>query len=283
MILNFFRAKDYSNFGDELNPYIFNHIFPELLNNNVFKDIDFYGIGSIIDSRISKNTKAVIFGTGVRDITIPYNTINWDIRFLRGPISSNTLGFNGEKYIADAAYCMLCEKALISNTDKKTYKFSLMPHYRQMDKINWDIISDMTGIHIIDPRKGPKDVIQEIAKSEKILTIAMHGAIVADILRVPWLRIKMEAIGAEHPMLSDIKWLDFLLALDLKDEFIQVKNFFAYKNKFSFKQMITYYEITKRLRNACNKGRFQLTEDRKLLEITEKLNKEIQLLKDKYK
>ena len=48
-----------------------------------------------------------------------YNTINWDVRFLRGPVSSNILGFKGEKYIADGAYCMLYDETLIPKVSSK--------------------------------------------------------------------------------------------------------------------------------------------------------------------
>ena len=282
MNLIFFRAKDYTNFGDELNPYIFHHFFPDFFNQTHNDKINFYGIGTIIDSRINSEEKNIIFGTGIRDITIPYDKKKWDVRFLRGPISSNVLGYNGEKFIADAAYCMLCDKTLLPQNKIKKYEYSFMPHYRQMDKINWNLIERITGIHIIDPRKSLSYVFEEIAQTKKLLTIAMHGAIVADLLRIPWLRIKMEAIGSEPPVISDIKWLDFLLALNLKDEYIQIKNYYPYSRKYSIKSQLTHAEIIYKIEVACKKGKFQLTNEKQLSAISAKLNDEIYSLKTKY-
>jgi len=282
MNLKFFRAPDYNNFGDELNPYIFNHLFSEIFSLKKYAEFDFYGIGSIIDSRISADINAILFGTGIRDITKSYVTKKWDVRFLRGPISSNVLGFRGEKYIADAAYCMLCDESLLPVCKKKRFKISIMPHYRQMDKLDWGIIMKMAGVNIIDPREPIEQILQDIADSEKLLAIAMHGAIVADILRVPWQRIKMEAIGAEKQMISDMKWLDFISALDLKDNFVHIKNFDGVIKRTSPWFWITYYEIIRRIKASKRNGKFQLSTDKKLMEVKQKLDREINLFKIDY-
>ncbi len=184
--------------------------------------------------------------------------------------------------IADSAYCLLCTPELLPKKGKKEYKFSLMPHYRQMDKINWNIVSKLTGIHIIDPRKSINFILEEINKSEKLLSIAMHGAIVADILRVPWLRIKMDALGAELPYFSDIKWLDFLNALNLENHYLQIKNYIPFAKKNSAWYWISFYERVNILNKSKKCTFFQLSTHEKIFEIKEKLETEIIHFIEKY-
>lgn len=79
--LKYFSAPN-GNFGDELNPYIFKTLFPDLLKESTEKNtIDFYGIGTLIDSRIDQNKQTILFGTGVNDISMTYKKDNWDIFF----------------------------------------------------------------------------------------------------------------------------------------------------------------------------------------------------------
>ena len=67
------------------------------------------------------------------------------------------------------------------------------------------------GIRYIDPRLGVGQVIEAIARSEMLITEALHGAIVADSLRVPWVAL--------HDRRNDdtllFKWQDWCLSVGL--------------------------------------------------------------------
>jgi len=283
MNLYYFKNTKYSNFGDELNDILFNKLFSKEFNSHKNKNIDFYGIGSIIDNRISTKRKSVFFGTGIRDVTKTYNTTNFDIRFVRGPITSNILGFKGKKVIADAAYALLNTPELLpTKPHKKKFKFSLMPHYKQMNKVNWHKIEKITNIHIIDPRKDCFHIMDEIASTEKLLTIAMHGAIVADILRVPWLRMKMEAIDSEIPLVTEIKWTDFLIPLNLKDAYIKINNYQTFKKSKSIIRILFLIELILKLIKSKKNIEFQLSSPVILEKIKLLINKEIKSFKKDY-
>jgi len=280
--LNYFIAKDYPNFGDELNPYIFNHLFSSIFNSPKYNYVNFYGIGSIIDSRISEDSDAIIFGTGIRDIARNYNTLNWDIRFTRGPITSNVLGFREPKYIADAAYCMLCDDYFLPKSIEKKYDYSLIPHYRQMDKLDWNLIGKITGINIIDPRDSVQNILNKIAETKLMLCIAMHGAIVSDIVRTPWHRIKMDAIGSESSFLSDLKWLDFTSSMNLKTSYTHIKNYHLPIRYYSPKYWTFYIELIRRISEAKKTNQYQLTSDNDIKKIKEKLQIEIDTFRTDY-
>lgn len=281
MKLEFFRGKDYSNFGDELNPYIFHHIFKNCFEKTAFESKYFYGIGSIIDQRICENNENIIFGTGIRDITLKYNTTTWDIRFVRGPITANALNLPPDKVVADAAYCLLTTPELLP-PKKPLFKYSIMPHYRQMDKLNWRLISILTGVKVIDPRKELKVVLREVASTQKLISVAMHGAIVADIYRIPWHRLKMEAVGSEDPFISDLKWLDFLSALGLEKQHTRIKTYSGTRNWTSPWFWITYIEIIRQIKQIKKSNSFQISSEQKINDIKSKLIIQIKRFQNDY-
>lgn len=72
----------------------------------------------------------------------------------------------------------------------KKWKYSFMPHVGSLDFFDWEAICNKLNINFIDPRENPLTVLTNIRASEKIITEAMHGAIVADSFRIPWIATK---------------------------------------------------------------------------------------------
>lgn len=252
MNLKYFKAEK-GNFGDELNPFIFNRLLKCISQPDNYSDIDFYGIGTLIDRRIDETRRTVLFGTGIRDICRTYNQMNWNIFFLRGPVSANILK---AKCITDSAYAIL----LLDNfpdsvpCHKKKYPISIIPHYRHMNYINWTYITQHVDINIIDPQQPVETVIAQINQSKKIIASAMHGAIMADICRVPWVRLRMEVIPAESFFISDLKWTDWLSSLSLNDVAIPIRNYWITQEGkaciqahneliFTLKNIISYKDL----------------------------------------
>lgn len=210
------------NFGDDLNPWL----WPQLLqNSNLNEDVAFLGIGSILfnGNRILnpyQTHKKIVFGTGIR----PSNDFKrfeygeeWDIRFLRGPLSSMSIG-NEAPYITDAAYALrqLPTFSDYTNIEKK-YEVSLMPYFGSVQFFDWEAICKQLGYHYISPlsENGVDFTLREIAASKKLITEAMHGAILADVLRVPWHRYILSTFNRETARVSEFKWMDWLFSLNL--------------------------------------------------------------------
>jgi succinoglycan biosynthesis protein ExoV len=209
------------NFGDDLNDWLWPIIFGRGSQHDDNKL--FYGIGTIL----SKSTKLVdtnskigkiVFGTGVRPSFDPI-TIDksWDIKFVRGPLSSMALGGEVE-YISDAAYTIrhLDSFPEFLNSDKK-HEISLIPHISSTSKFDWRAICIELGFNYISPHSesGVEYTIREIASSKYILAEAMHGAILADILRIPWKRFVLSTTTGEGTMISEFKWMDWLFSLKI--------------------------------------------------------------------
>lgn len=205
------------NFGDDLNAWLWPKFFGAAHSNGDA----FVGIGSILckDSPLFKDLqhkRKIVFGTGVRPSYQAFKfDPSWDVKFLRGPFSSNYFN-NKHEYIADAAYGlgMMDDYSDYVNTPKK-YKVSVIPYFKSLEFFNWQAICDKLGYHYISPQaeNGIAETLREIAASEYIITEAMHGAIIADILRVPWSRFVLTTPYTEGSGVSEFKWMDWLYSI----------------------------------------------------------------------
>jgi succinoglycan biosynthesis protein ExoV len=206
------------NFGDDLNAWL----WPKFFNNNKNDNKVFIGIGSILyndfpEFKLIQDKNKIVFGTGIRNSYSPFEIDNtWSVKFLRGPLSAYTMN-NQFEYIADAAYALSLAENFnsILNTPKK-YDVSVIPYFKSLDYLNWKEICDQLGFHFISPSAegGLENTLKEIAASRFVISEAMHGAIIADILRVPWNRFVFSTPYTEGPMVSEFKWSDWLYSID---------------------------------------------------------------------
>ena len=208
------------NFGDDLNKWLWPQLFKDIPDTD---DCYFLGIGTLllggspVLNKIS-HAKKIVFGSGVRPsesyVTFRADSLT-DIKFLRGPLSALYLN-NKYEYITDAAYAIRhIEKfQQLKNTEKK-YEISVMPYFLSVDSFNWKSICKQLGFHYISPfsEKGVEFTLQEIASSRYLISEAMHGAIAADLLRVPWHRFILSTPHTEGEMVSQFKWADWLQSI----------------------------------------------------------------------
>jgi succinoglycan biosynthesis protein ExoV len=206
-----FYYKDPSgNFGDDLNAWLWPRLIPELLDDR--DDTLFVGIGSILDRRIPQEPRKIVFGTGVGYGLLPMLDETWQICCVRGPLTAKALGLPAEVAITDPAALV---RTVRTPPEIKKHKVSFMPHFRTpahaaATGANLAGICASLGIHYIDPCGEVEDVIDSIENSHKVITEAMHGAIVADALRVPWVPVQLSQ------RILNLKWIDWCTSLHLK-------------------------------------------------------------------
>lgn len=294
MDLCYFHSEK-RNFGDDLNPYILEHFIPNF--KDLGDDTVIYFIGTILfdgfvgEKKIQNfaDKRKIILGSGVRFINNP-PTIDakWDIRFLRGPLSSLTLANNCNNYITDPAY-LVRELPVFADLPKnKKYEISLMPHFLSLDKIDWKKLCDKYEVNFISPSDKNIDfILSEIAQSEVLITEAMHGAIIADALRVPWKRFKWYSHVCESEMVSEFKWSDWLFSMNLKHSFYSLpynKIVKEIDKRFNvpFLGFIRNKDADKSFVRLIEEGAYQLSEDKILNDKMRRLNEEMLLLQNDF-
>ncbi|KAA2243661.1 polysaccharide pyruvyl transferase family protein [Chitinophaga agrisoli] len=218
--MNYIYYKDpKGNFGDDLNGWL----WPQLFGVEQPDNDAFIGIGSILynDSPLFRdlgNKRKIVFGTGIRPGYKNFTCDNtWDIRFLRGPLSAYNFN-NTYEYIADAAYALRLTNDFNNiRSVKKQYEISVIPYFKSLEFFDWQAICDQLGFHYISPaaEKGVEHTLREIAASRYVIAEAMHGAIIADILRVPWSRFVLSTPFTEGGKVSEFKWMDWLHSIQL--------------------------------------------------------------------
>ena len=213
MRLNYYKK---ANFGDALNPMIFKKFLPDFFDEN--PDHDFFGIGSILGlSMVKKARHKIIFSSGFAYGSLPDIDDSYDIICVRGPLSAKALNIDKKLAIADGALLL---KEFDYPKVKKEYDFSFMPHWESENKYPWQKICAEAGIHYVSPTSDPDFIIQEILKSRCVIAEAMHFAIVADTLRVPWIPIKC------YPTINEFKWQDWTASLEMEFSPFQVKELY---------------------------------------------------------
>ncbi len=65
-----------------------------------------------------------------------------------------------------------------------------MPHFESLAHGAWAEVAAEAGVTLIDPRGEPEAIIAAIGRCRVLLGEAMHGVIVADAMRVPWVALR---------------------------------------------------------------------------------------------
>lgn len=202
-----------TNFGDELNTML----WPQLLGPSFFDDDDrvaFLGIGSLLgwpkDGDATRRHRLVV-GTGaafadaaVREPVAP----NWRVYCVRGPLTARAYELDPSLAVTDPAI-------LVARSHRRadpSVDVGFMPHLHTA--IRWsDPLSSACadiGVRYIDPRHDVDAVLGSVASVSLMVTEAMHGAIVADALRIPW--VPVYGTGRPHVF----KWTDWCTSMGVE-------------------------------------------------------------------
>jgi succinoglycan biosynthesis protein ExoV len=205
------------NFGDELNTLLWPRLLPGFFDDNPAEL--FLGIGSVLDVRHPADAVKVVAGAGYGGYEPPPKLdARWVVHWVRGPRTASRLGLPAACGIGDPA--MLLPVAGWESADsgpvrpeRSTRPIGFMPHFESATRGAWVAAAATAGVELIDPRGDPDTIVAAIRCCRVLLSEALHGAIVADALRVPW--IALQPLATVHRA----KWLDWADSLDLQVEF----------------------------------------------------------------
>lgn len=204
MKLYYYKAPG-GNFGDDLNPWLWKRLIPELLDED--DSILLVGIGTLLNQRVPEEPRKLVFGSGAGYGDTLKLDSRWKFYCVRGPLTAKLLGLDKKLAITDAA--ALIAKEVICPPEKH-FLASYMPHHDSLSHADWRAISEAAGLHYIDPTAPVDDILWDISHSKLLVTEAMHGAIVADALRVPWIPVKC------YSHILDFKWQDWCSSLGME-------------------------------------------------------------------
>lgn len=221
------------NFGDDLNPWLWPQLFPKPIDLCFDNNTLFVGIGSILNHKIPPEPqKKIVFGSGFSYGSLPRMTDLWQFICVRGPLTAKALGLPEATVITDSALLLL---KLIEPSQKKLHKVSFMPHHKTAKYDNWQGVCVALDVCYIDPTAPVSGTIDAICNSSVLITESLHGAIVADACRVPWIPVRT------RPRIAEFKWQDWCLSLGIEHEFEWLPPAWDESIDLKWKQMIRPY------------------------------------------
>ena len=209
------------NFGDELNGLIWPALLADFFDEDDREIV--LGIGSVLDRRHAQDRLKIVLGAGYGGYeALPRIDRSWVIHWVRGPLTARKLGLDPALGLGDPA--MLWPFAAGTHPPVATLglggkgglggkPIGFMPHFESLARGAWAESAEAAGLRLIDPRANPRDVLAEIAGCRTLISEAMHGAIIADTLGVPWIAIQPQAA------IHRAKWQDWAGALGLSLRF----------------------------------------------------------------
>ncbi|MGH7953725.1 MAG: polysaccharide pyruvyl transferase family protein [Limisphaerales bacterium] len=281
------------NFGDDLNPWLWPRLAPEVCADT--NPILFLGIGTIIGRNVPAEPIKIIFGSGCNSGQLPLLDSKYFFYCVRGPLTAARLNLPPEMAIADPAILL----KQFSKPEEKKYLVSFMPHHQSMWHADWKSLCARVGIHCIDPGSGVEKILSEIQRTKLLVTEALHGAIVADALRVPWIPVRL------YGNLIEFKWRDWTQSVqmplnihDIPPVFFKAKMSHAFKKslasvglgKEKWKRLAlrasTEREINETLRRLKTAAEIQtpfLSSDQTIQELETRLNEKLAALREDWR
>ena len=211
MQLYYYKAPQ-KNFGDDLNPWLFNQLLPGCFDENSNSWMS--GIGTILNAYMPEAKKQIVFSSGAGQGMVPddINSQKWEIICVRGPLSAKVLGINNDKAVTDGAILIAALDEYQPLPESERAGVIFMPHHKSSNYGRWEVACREAGVEFINPEDDFLDTLEKIRSAKLVLADAMHAAIVADTFRVPWIPIHATA----H--INEFKWLDWALSMETSYE-----------------------------------------------------------------
>jgi succinoglycan biosynthesis protein ExoV len=195
------------NFGDALNPYIFNHFLADFFDDDTSEVL--IGIGSILGfEKFDDARRKIVFSSGYAPGYADPPTIDqtYDVFCVRGPLTARELNLNPDLAVTDGAGLL---RFMDYDPVETAHQYTYIPHKSTEKLYDWPRVCRETGINYLSPESGVEHVLEEIRRSEVVLAEAMHAAIVADTFRIPWVPV------VTNDRINEFKWRDWTASLDM--------------------------------------------------------------------
>ena len=218
MRLFYWQAGDGpNNFGDALNPWLWPRELGALLDGTAGPWL--VGIGSLLGSvrPFPSEGLRLVLGAGAGYGAPPRLDADWRVYAVRGPRTAAVLDLPPETAASDPA--ILVRRHFARDPTLPRAGVALMLHWRSANTA-WRGMAEELGWAFVDPRAEVEEVLRTIAGAELLVTEALHGAIVADAFRVPWIPIR-----SSREILA-FKWEDWCGSVGLEYRPVSVRQLY---------------------------------------------------------
>lgn len=192
------------NFGDLLNPWLWERMLPGVLDED--DSSLFIGIGTLLNKHVPWTPATIVFGSGAGYSEPPECLENWTVYCVRGPLTAHELSLPPSCVATDPG--ALAARVYQPESRCKRYAASYMPHISNANPL-LEAVCESLDLYYIDPTWSVERVFDAIAASEMLVTEALHGAITADAMRVPWVPV------VSSRSVLEFKWHDWCASLNL--------------------------------------------------------------------
>lgn len=221
----FYYKDEVGNFGDDLNPWLWDKLLPDFFDDDDSEIL--VGIGTLINHKLPKEPIKHFLGSGFGYGDMPKIDDKFIFHAVRGPKTAEALGIDPKFAITDSA--ILIRNVEVPKADKKEYKFGFIPHYQSSRYYPWETLAEELGFNYICTEWDVERILIEMSKCEVLICEAMHGAIVADALRIPWIPVYC------YDYISVFKWQDWLATLELEYKPYRITSLFDAERNLSSK------------------------------------------------
>ena len=199
-----------TNFGDHMNSWLWPELIPDMLERE--DDMRLVGVGSLLSRNLDLVPgRKVIFGTGsgYSSPPSPEQAKAWRIYCVRGPLTAGLMGLDPALAVTDGAWLInRIPRYAALPTDRRGTVF--VPHWTSAKFGNWAQVCAAADVGYIDPLWDCDRVFSDIAGAELALVESLHGAIIADYYRTPWIPV------VSPSRILRFKWLDWCGSLGLE-------------------------------------------------------------------
>ncbi len=192
------------NFGDAMNPWLWERLLPGRFDADAASL--FIGVGTLLSDQLPARPTKWVVGAGCGYGDAPRVDDRWRIVCVRGPLTARRLGIDASLALTDPAVLV---PELWRARPRSRSGVLFMPHHMNARQADWRAIAGAAGLGYVCPEDDTQSVIRQINGAQLLVTEALHGAIVADALRVPWI-----AVNSSRHVLQ-FKWEDWCASVGL--------------------------------------------------------------------
>lgn len=202
----YWARSDVPNWGDDLNPWLFEKLTGSKPMYCPHKDIPrLFMAGSILDQSGPFDS---CWGTGLIRPDFEGQIRLAKVHATRGPLTAEILAAHGIECSTVFGDPGLLAPNFVKVDLSKRYALAVVPHY--VDLLDGERLARELSAEIVPVSEPIEAFIQRIAAAERVYSSSLHGLICAEALGIPayWIRFSDNLIG------GSFKFHDYLAGTD---------------------------------------------------------------------